>query len=323
MKILDRFLEHLDAYQRRHRLIRFSFAVIKKYNDDEAGYQAALMAYYGFLSIFPLLLVLTTLVKSTLDVDNPLRARIINDATNYFPIVGNDLQKSVHGLGDSGLALLVGLLVTFYGARGIADVFRHAINHFWEVPRIKRPGFPGSLFRSLRIIIVGGLGLLIAPVLSGYVSAAGHGPLLWLLTGVITLASLFGIFLFLIQTSLPARQPFHLVWPSSLAAAIGLSLLQFAGSFLLGRELKHLDSLYGTFALVLGLLFWLYLQAQVIVYALEAGSVRVLGLYPRSLLPTNLTPADSKAFHLYAARNHFHHSVTQQPSHTAHPTDKE
>ncbi len=320
--MIDRFLHRLDAFQRRHRLIRFSFAVIKKYGEDEAGYQAALITYYGFLSIFPLFLVLTTVVKF-LGVDSAIRTKIVTDAVTYVPLLGQELQNNVQGLHNSGLALIFGLLVTVYGARGIADVLRYSINHFWEIPRLKRLGFPWSLLRSLEIIIVGGFGLLLAPILASYASAVGHGALPWILSSVVTLVCLFGIFLFLIQTSLPKKQPFRLVWPSSLAAAVGLSLLQIVGTQIIASQLKHLNTLYGTFALVLGLLFWLYLQAQVIVYALEAGSVRVLGLYPRSLVQENLTPADTKAFHLYAARNHFHHSIVQSQPHTAHPTDSE
>lgn len=316
MKAIDSFLNKLDTFQRTRRFVRFGFAVIKKHGEDEAGYQAALMTYYGFLSLFPLLLVLTTLVKVMLGSNTALRDKIINGVTNYFPFISSELQDSVHGLGGNGLALVAGLLGTIYGARGVADVLRHTINHVWEVPRVERPGFPASLFKSLQIIIVAGFGLVLVPVISGYLSAVGHGPLVWLLSGVLTLSLLFGIFLFLIQTSLPKRQPFNAIWPSSFAAAVGLGILQSFGGFLLTKQLKHLDSLYGTFALVLGLLFWMYLQAQVIIYALEAGSVRALGLYPRSLLQDNLTPADNKAFRLYANRNHLHNSVaTQQTTH--------
>jgi YihY family inner membrane protein len=306
MNIFEKSLHGLDAFQQRHRKLGFFYAVIKKYGEDEAGYQAALMAYYGFLSLFPLLLVLSTVVKIFLSSDSGLRRSIIDGATQYFPLIGNDLEKSVHGMGGTGLAIIIGALFTLYGARGVADVFRSVVNHVWEVPYVRRIGFPWSLLRSLRMIVVGGTGLLAAPLISGYAAAAGHGPLFWLASVAITFIILFNVFLYLIHTSLPSKTTFQNMWPSALLAAVGLQILQSLGVLLVARQLKHLDSLYGTFAVVLGLLFWLYLQAQVIVYALEAGTVRALKLYPRSFdAHKQPTEADSAAYAIYSRRGQF------------------
>ncbi|MEO6513592.1 MAG: YihY/virulence factor BrkB family protein [Candidatus Saccharimonadales bacterium] len=307
MNIIEKTLQGFDSFQQRHRKISFFYAVIKKYGEDEAGYQAALMAYYAFLSLFPLLLVLTTVVKMFLHSDSDLRRSIIDGATQYFPLIGNDLEKSVHGVGGTGLAIVIGVLFSLYGARGVADVFRSVVNHVWEVPYVRRIGFPWSLLRSLRMIIVGGVGLLAAPLISGYAASAGHGPLFWVASAGITLAILFGVFLYLIHTSLPSKTTFQNMWPSALLAAIGLQILQGVGVLLVKNQLKHLDSLYGTFAVVLGLLFWLYLQAQVIVYALEAGTVRALKLYPRSFdARKRPSEADNMAYGLYSRRSQFH-----------------
>lgn len=306
MNIIEKTTQRFDSYQRQHPKMSFVYAVIKKYGDDEGGHQAALMAYYGFLSLFPLLLVLATVIRLTLRGESGLRQTIINGATNYFPMIGNDLQKSVHSMGGTGLALVVGVLITFYGARGVADVFRYMVNHVWEVPHVRRTGFPWSLLRSLRMILVGGFGLLLAPLISGYTTAVGRGPLFWLASLIISLLILFGVFLFLIYASLPHRHAFRDTWPSALMSAIGLLVLQSLGSLLITRQLKHLGDLYGTFAIVLGLLFWLYLQAQVIVYAFEAGTVKALKLYPRGVLQENPTPADKAAYRLYTERNQFH-----------------
>jgi YihY family inner membrane protein len=309
MNIFEKTARRIDTFQRSHKRSGFVYGVIKKYGDDEAGHQAALMAYYGFLSLFPLLLVLATVIKLTFRNESELRRTIIDGASNYFPMIGNDLQKSVHSMGGTGLALVVGILVTLYGARGVADVFRSMVNHVWEVPHARRTGFPWAQLRSARMIIVGGAGLLLAPIVSGYAAAAGHGPLFWLASLAITQVILFGIFLFLIFTSLPHAHSFHELWPSALMAAVGLQILQSLGGLLVTHQLKHLDDLYGTFAIVLGLLFWLYLQAQVIVYAFEAGTVRVFRLYPRSLILEKPTAADRRAYHLYADRNRFHNDA--------------
>lgn len=305
MNIFEKNLHRIDTFQRAHRKAAFLYGIVKKYGDDQAGHLAALMSYYGFLSLFPLLLVLTSVAKIILNGHPNLRDKIVNGTTEYLPMIGNSLEKNVHGVGGTGIALALGILFTLYGARGVADIFRFMVNQLWEIPQVKRTGFPWSLLRSMRMIIVGGIGLLLAPLVSGYAAAAGHGPLFWLASLAISLLILFGVFLYLMYASLPHRHSFGEMWPSALMAAIGLVILQSLGSWLVSRQLKHLGDIYGTFAIVLGLFFWLYLQAQVIVYALEAGTVRALKLYPRALVTDNPSEADRRAYKLYMERNRF------------------
>lgn len=305
MNVFEKLMHRIDGYQRKHPRASFMYAVIKKYGDDQAGHQAALMAYYGFLSLFPLLLVLTTVANIFLSGHPELQNKVVNGTTEYLPMIGNSLEKNVHSVGGTGIALAFGILFTLYGARGVADIFRFMVNQLWEIPYVKRTGFPWSLLRSMRIIVVGGIGLLLAPLISGYAAAAGHGPLFWFSSLIITLVILFGIFLYLLYASLPHRHSFNDMWPSALMAAIGLVILQSLGSWLVTRQLKHLGDLYGTFAIVLGLFFWLYLQAQIIVYAIETGTVRALRLYPRALTAGHPTEADRKAYRLYMERNRY------------------
>jgi membrane protein len=305
MNIFEKMANSLDEFQRLHPAPAFLYAVVKKYSDDHAGYQAALMAYYGFLSLFPLLLVFTTLLKLLIGGNDPLREKIAGGVANYLPMIGNNLEENVHSMGGTGIALVLGILFSLYGARGVADIFRHMVNQLWEIPYVKRSSFPWSLLRSLRIIIVGGVGLLLAPLVSGYATSAGHGTLFWAISLSVSVSILFGVFVYLLYASLPQRHAFRDIWPSAAMAAIGLVILQSVGGLLVTRQLKHLGDLYGTFALVLGLFFWLYLQAQIIVYAFEAGTVRALRLYPRSLAPGKPTKADRVAYDLYMDRNRF------------------
>ncbi|HVU59290.1 MAG TPA: YihY/virulence factor BrkB family protein [Candidatus Saccharimonadales bacterium] len=294
-----------DRYQRRHRFVAFAYATIKKYLDDQAGHTAALLAYYGFLSLFPLLLVLTTTVKLLLLGNSEFGHDIIQGAVGYFPVVGGELQRNLHGFGTSGLALAVGVLLTLYGTRQVADCLRIGLDHLWQVPYVQRSSFPGSLLRSMSIIVVGGLGLAVAPLASGYSVIAGHGYLFQFATVLTTLAMLFGILLLIIRFGLSVRRPLHEIWLGAALAAIGLEVLQTIGGYIMARELQRLDSLYGTFALVLGVLYWLYLQAQVLLLALEVDTVRVFRLWPRSIRRP-LTTADYQAYELYRDRARFH-----------------
>jgi YihY family inner membrane protein len=274
-------LQKLDHWQRRHRLTAFAYAVVKRYGEDQAGYQAALLTYYAFLSLFPLLLVLTTLTQVIATSQPGLQQDVIKNLTTNFPVLGSQLSAHVHSLHRNGLALVTGLLFVFYGARGVADVFRHGLNHVWGVPPHEQPGFPASLFKSFITLVVGGLGFVLASVAVGFSAAAGHGPVLRLVALLANLLVLFGVFSLLFRLNLPGRVKFRETRTAAVAAACGLVVLQLAGGYLLRRELKSLDALYSYFALALGLVFWIYLQAQIIYYSAEIAVVKGGHLWPR------------------------------------------
>jgi membrane protein len=131
MHRLQKNLLRIDGFQQKHSFLAFSYAVIKRYGEDQAGYQAALLTYYAFLSLFPLLLILTT-VTQLISSNNPaLQSSIVHGVTDYFPILGSQLSDHIHGLHKNGLALIIGLVVILYGARGVADVFRGGVNQIW------------------------------------------------------------------------------------------------------------------------------------------------------------------------------------------------
>jgi len=292
MSLLRKLLTKIDGYQRKHGILGLPYAVIKKYGDDETGYQAALLTYYGFLSLFPLILVLTTVVGLVAGNHPHLSDTIISHTTQYFPTLGNQLSEHIGTLHKSGVALLVGILFTLYGARGIADAFRHGVNHIWQVPKVKRASFPVSAARSLAIVVLGGIGFIGASVITGFASSAGKGAGFVILSLLINFIILFWVFLLLIKVSLPVHITFRDIDVGAAAAAFGLVILQLVGVNLLKHEVKSLSALYSNFAIPLSLLFWIYLQSQIVYYSVELASVRAKGLWPRSLTGKDLTDAD-------------------------------
>lgn len=283
MNRLKKIERALDAYQKRHRPLAFTYAVIKKYGDDEAGSRAALLTYYGFLALFPLLMVLTTLTDIIIGNHPRLETTVLHGITNYFPLLGSQLASHVHSLHKSGVALLIGLLFTIYGTRGVADAFAQGVQHIWGIPKSKRAGFPKSIIKSLGLIAVGGTGFMIAALSAGLAGAAGHGLGFRSLAIAVNLFILFWVFTFLINFSLPRHVTLKQVRLGAIIAAAGLVLLQSLGGYLLARELKGLDALYSYFALSLGLLFWIYLQAQMLYYAVEIAAVSSQKLWPRDM----------------------------------------
>jgi uncharacterized BrkB/YihY/UPF0761 family membrane protein len=207
------------------------------------------------------------------------------------------------------VALVIGLIITIYGARGVADAVRHALNHVWEVPKTKRAGFPKAQLKSMTLVIGGGLGFVGAALLSGYATGAlGHSYFFRALPIFLSFVMLLIVFTFIFRIGSSANRAYHELLPGAAIAAVGMQILQTFGGYLITHQLQHLNSAYSQFGLVLALLFWLYLQAQVFLYAAEINTVRSLKLYPRSIMSKPLTTADKKAYELYA-----HREVRQTP----------
>lgn len=297
---LDRIMKGIDAWQQRHKPVAFVHAVIKKYGEDNGGYQAALLTYYGFLSLFPLLLVLVTVLQLWFHNDPVLRADISASVGHFFPLLGSQLQKEITGLRGAGIGLTVGLLVTVYGARGAADAFRFALDNMWQIPKHKRAGFPKSILQSLAIMSAGVAGFGATVAVSSFTAALGHAWWVKLLANVLGFVILTLVLGYAFRIATSGRIRYRYMLLGAAIAALIMQLLMSFGGLILSRQLQHLDDLYGTFALVLGLLFWMYLLAQVIIYAAEIDTVRHFGLWPRSSSGKLRTDADRHAYKLYA-----------------------
>jgi YihY family inner membrane protein len=269
MEALKRPLIKLDKLQQKIKPVAFIAAVFKKYSDDEGGHLAALITYYGFLSLFPLLLVAT----------------LLEGINTYFPALSQNLQESISGFHRSGLALMLGVLATIYGARGGASTLRYSLNKIWRVPPEHRINFPLSIAHSLFVVFVGGVGFVTAAVLSSYAAGltdVGAYRLVPFITSLLILIAVFYLIFTLTVNSRDATRKDLFI--SALLAAIGVQILQSIGGYLLTHQLQSLSAVYGTFAVVLGLLFWIYLQAQVLMLAAFAGVVYAKRLWPVRLL---------------------------------------
>jgi membrane protein len=296
---MQRIVTRIDTFQQGHRASAFIYAVIKKYGDDSAGHQAALLTYYGFLSLFPLLLVATSVVDFIAQRNVHLRDRLLTDATSYFPVVGRQLQDNI-GSSRTGLALVVGLLFAVYGARGIADAVRGALDAAWGTPQRKRTGFPMGLIKSLGLLFGAGLGLLLTTVLAGYATATlGHSWIFRLVPLGINAGLLYLIFMYVFLLGPSRRRPRRDLRLGAVAMVAGLLILQTVGGYLITHELRNMSGAYGQFALVLTLMFWIYLLAQVFMYSVEINVVHAHGLWPRSLSGRLPTAADEKAARLH------------------------
>jgi membrane protein len=303
MNAVQKLVNWVDHAQQGRTWLAFPVAVWKKFGDDQAGNLAALIAYYGFAALFPLLLVLVTVLDIVLRSDPALREQVLNSAFGHFPVIGDQLKRNVHGLKETGPALAIGIILTFLGARGVAGAAQNALNTVWGVPMFRRPGFPWSMLRDIALILAVGIGLLATTLLSGLAGNAAQSLGGWggqVATIVVSLILNIGVFWLGFRLATAKEVGTREMLPGAVLAAIVWTILQLAGTLLIAHTLSRSSSLYGVFGVVLGLLAWLYLQAQFTLYAVEANVVAARRLWPRSLAPPPLTNEDRRALDMYA-----------------------
>ena len=146
---LTPLVDRVDAFQQRHRPLAFAVGVQKKFGEDEGGNLCAMLTYYGFLSLFPLLLVFFTVLGFVLEGSPSLQKELTDSALANFPIIGDQIASNVTTVQGNGVALVVGILGTLWGGLGIANSGQDAMNRVWGVPRTKRPGFVPRIVGTL------------------------------------------------------------------------------------------------------------------------------------------------------------------------------
>lgn len=287
-----RLVGALDRWQQRHRVPAFVVGVVKKYGDDRGGQLAALITYYGFLALFPLLLVFVTVLGYVAHDDPSLRHDLLNTALADFPVVGRELRHNVGALSGNGLALVVGLLALIWGSLGVAQVAQHAMAQVWNVPGPRRPGFFPRLARSLSVLAVLTLAVVGTAALTTVATLVPGGTAVPIISTALIIVLNVALYWLAFRVLTPGEVPSRSLVPGAVVGGIAWTALQALGTWLVARQLQHTSELYGTFGAVLGLLFFLYLAAQITVYAAEINVVHARRLYPRSLAPPPLTDAD-------------------------------
>jgi membrane protein len=284
MDTVKKIMQSVDDFQRSHTVLAFPVAVIKRYGDDKAGKQAALVTYYAFLSVFPLLMIFIT-VLGILSSSNPsLAAHISRNVFQLFPALGSELQSDIHTLKSSGTALLLQSLVVLYGARGLASILQETFNDLWHIAKEHRPGFLGDNLRSFAMMIAVGLGMILGTAISVGLGSILHiGIIGTIFINIINLAVTFGLLLVVFRLGTSSQISWKRLILGAIIATIGMVIVQRLGGYIMQHELPKLRGSYGSFALALGLLFWIYLQAQVLLYALVITIVRTEHDWPKKL----------------------------------------
>lgn len=287
---LRRLLGFADRWQRRHRFAGQAYGVIKKYGDDNANLLAVALGWYGFTTIFPLLLVVVTIFGFI--GQESLGSGIVS-TLHRFPIVGAEFNPAgssrLHG---SGLGLFIGLAGLLYGAQGVTQTAQHAMAAVWNVPQRERTGFLPRLGRSLAGLLIIGGAFMINAFASTYATGASKSLAVQVLVIAALLVLNVGLYYAAFVVLTPKVTKTRSLLPGAIAGAIMFTLLITIGTGLVAHQLKNASNTYGTFGSVIGLVLFLLLLAKLSIYAAELNPVLERSLYPRALPLGEPTDAD-------------------------------
>jgi YihY family inner membrane protein len=293
---IERGARWIDDLQRRHDVLAVPFAVFKKFGDDEGGRLAALIAYYGFFSLFPLLLVLVSVLGYVLAGHPGLRNDIVDSAFAQFPVIGRSLRAQAHvdALQGNVVAVVIGGVTALWAGLGVAQSAEVAMNTVWDVPREQWPNFIFRRVRAILMLLLLGVVVIASTFVTGAGSSGwfGHAALGWLV-GFVLNVGLFTL-AYRVLTAMDLR--WRDVLPGAVVAAVVWTALQALGGYYVTHQLDSASDVYGTFALVIALLVWISLGAQVALFCAEINVVWQRKLWPRSLVQPPLAEGDEEVY---------------------------
>ncbi|HTQ93421.1 MAG TPA: YhjD/YihY/BrkB family envelope integrity protein [Streptosporangiaceae bacterium] len=319
--LVNRIIAWADRLQRQHGVLGFPYAVVKKYGDDEGGRQAALITYYGFLSIFPLLLLGVAILSRVLAGHPGLRERLIAEIVPEA--LRSTVEHSLTALPTSAVPFVVGLIGLLFAGTGVVFSAYQTLNNVAAVRRRFRAGFFSRYVRVFVVLAMLMLGALAAGALTVVATALPGQPGVQRAAAVLGSALvIFAVLLLGAKLLLTRHAPVRALWPGAILGAVAVTIVLNAGPLLLARLVAKAGPVYGSFATVAGMFALLYLVGQALVYAAEVAAVRYARLWPRALDLNHPTAADSRVLGLLAreqeripaARIEFHLAERDSPA---------
>ena len=288
-------LDRLDGWQQRRPALAIPVAVIKKFSDDGADRLGVQIAYWGFFSIFALLLVFTSILGFVFDSNPDLQKQLLDSTLERMPVIGPQISGHIGSLTGSGVALAVGLLGALWTGLGVTLAIGTALDRIWAVPAVERPGFVSSRLRGLLVLLSIGAVNVLATVAVGLVTAGGVGTTVTQVLGFVA-SAVIDLVLFVASFRLLTAAPLttrEVLPGAALAAGFWLGLQALGGAFVT-QVLAGSSQTYGGFAAVIGLLSWMLIASELILIAAELNVVLAHRLWPRSLTG-ELLEADKQA----------------------------
>jgi YihY family inner membrane protein len=301
MEAAQRVVRRADDVQQRKGWLAFPLAVLKRFGEDRAGQLAALIAYYGFFSLFPLLLAFVTLAGLLFE-ESDTQERLVDAALAQFPVIGEELRQNIHTLPGKGLGLVLGIGGALWAGLAGVKAAQNAMDQVWNVPVKRQPNFLKAILRAFVMLVTLGVFVILSTFLGGVAAGVEDAPV-WLRVVGVAGTALLNVAIFLVAYRVLTVEDVSWgdVVPGAIFAGLAWTALQALGGYVIGYRLDSARETYSFFAIVVVLMFWIYLGAQVFLLGAEINVVRAKRLWPRALDPERRTPADERALRSHAA----------------------
>lgn len=300
---MKRALRRLDQLQQRYPAIAVPLAVQKRFGEHGGGRLAAMISYWSFFSIFPLLLAFVTVLNVVLRNDPETRADLVDGALGQVPVIGTQLADTSQPLDGSWVTVSLGLLGALWSGLAAANALQVALDEIADVPRYVRPNPAVRRVRALAFMLILVVGIAVSTFAA---NATTFLTSTWsiLVAGLVTtfvVDTLVLIVTFRLLTT--GRSPWLELLPGALLGGLGFAALQVLGSWIIDRFIKGASDTYGTFAIVIALMSWFFLVSRLTLYGAELNGVLLHRLSPRSMFNgDDPTAADRRAAELDSRR---------------------
>jgi YihY family inner membrane protein len=276
------FVDKVDVWQQKHTVPGFFVAIGAKYRDDRGQQYAALLSYYGFISMFPLLLAFVSILSIVLKDDPTLRDEIISGLIGRLPVIGTQIRTDTSSMQVHGVLVVIGLATLLWAGLKVVRNAQNAFNEQWGVPYLQRAGVVRQSIRGLAVLAVIGLAIVGATAVTS-LAAFGDFAGLTRVSGAVV-AILLNVVLLGVSFELltEATLGFRTLLPGALLGGVGLWMVQLIGGTYVERVVADASDIYGAFATVFGLLIWLALLARVVLFANEMNVVLRRHAWPRT-----------------------------------------
>ena len=315
-------LDRLDSYQQRHPALGVPVAVVRKFVEDESINLAAVIAFWAFFSVFPLLLIFVTLLGYVLPPS--LQGDVLRSVAGFFPLLGTD---SIGHLSGQWWTLVLGILSALWSGSFVVIAIQSAFNSVWEIPYAQRPSFRAQMRRGLFALGAIAFGLVASTVMSNYVTGFTSGTSLGIVARVaaylIAVGLDVGLYVVAFRLLTDRRVSTRNVLPGALLSGLAFWLLQQLSSLIIFRYLQNAQRIYGNFATVITILSWFYTQSVVTLVGAQLNVVLTERLHPRRLLTAPVTEADQRAYDAYAKERTYHLDQRVQTDFSQHDSDEE
>jgi membrane protein len=292
-------LKKVDAAQKQTKPTGVAVATFKKFSEDHSTNLAAMIAFWAFFSIFPLLMVLVTVLGWVLPAST--KDSVLTHIAQMFPLLD---PSTIKGLSGSLWALVVGGVTALWSGLGVVRTVQTAFNSVWEIPYHERPGLLEQLLRSVWVLATIGLGLVLTTLVSGFVTGASSGIHLGVIgrVGGFVLAAVLDVGLFVAAFRMLTDREVSTrdVLPGAALSGVVFFILEQLSTVIIANRLKHAQATYGHFATVITILWWFYLTSIVTLLGAQLNVVLKERLFPRSVVDAPQTEADQRVLQAYA-----------------------